>query len=132
MIATPSRLLNFRREGSTGRCVGTVPCRGPGLVAERDGREDAFHALRLFHQTIDEIRRRTAWAIDRRRGRRTDDTWRGRHLLLKAYERLTDRQRARLFSTLAGPEDPDVEIGYAYVAKEQARDCWDEPSIGRW
>lgn len=93
---------------------------------------DKFHALRLFHQAVDEIRRRTAWTIHQRRGRKVDDVWRARHLLLKAHERLTATQRERLFATLAGPEDPDGEIGYAYLAKEEARACWDKPSIGRW
>ncbi len=93
---------------------------------------DKFHALRLFHQAIDEIRRRNAWAIHRRRGRKIDDVWRARHLLLKAHERLTDPQHDRLFTALTGPEDPDGEIGYAYLVKEEARACWDVPSIGRW
>lgn len=93
---------------------------------------DKFHALRLFHQAIDQIRRRTAWAIHQRRGRKVDDLWRARHLLLKAHERLTDRQAERLFDALSGPEDPDGEIGYAYLVKEEARRLWDQPSIGRW
>ena len=93
---------------------------------------DKFHALRLFHQAIDEIRRRTAWVVHRRRGRRIDDVWRGRHLLLKAHERLTPKQEERLWAALTGSEDPDGEIGYAYLAKEEARECWSDPSIGRW
>jgi len=93
---------------------------------------DAFHALGLFHQAIDEIRRRTAWAIHQRRGRKVDDVWKARHLLLKGHERLTDRQRARLFKALAGSEDPDGEIGYAYLVKETARAVWANPSIGAW
>ena len=93
---------------------------------------DKFHALRLFHQAIDEIRRRTAWAIHRRRGRKIDDVWTARHLLLKAHERLTEKQAARLWAALTGTEDPDGEIGYAYLAKEEARECWSDPSIGRW
>jgi len=93
---------------------------------------DKFHALRLFHQTVDEIRRRTAWRIHQRRGRKIDHVWRARHLLLKAHERLTPSQQERLFSALGGPEDPDGEIGYAYLAKEEARACWAAPSIGRW
>ncbi len=93
---------------------------------------DKFHALRLFHQVIDEIRRRSAWALHQRRGRKVDNIWRSRHLLLKAHERLTERQLNRLFDALGGPEDPDGEIGYAYLVKEQARQLWDQPSIGRW
>ena len=49
--------------------------------------------------------------------------WRARLLLLKAHERLTPRQHDRLFTALTGPEDPDGEIGYAYLVKEEARAC---------
>lgn len=92
---------------------------------------DRFHALRLFHQAIDEIRRRTAWDLRGRRGRKVDPIWVSRRLLLTAYERLRPGSFDRLLEALA-VDDPDGEIAWAYLAKEQARHVWKHPSIGAW
>lgn len=93
---------------------------------------DRFHALRLFHQAIDEIRRRTAWTLHQRRGRKVDAAWRYRHLLLTGWENLRAHNQDRLLALFSGPEDPAGELAWAYLVKETARELWREPSIGRW
>lgn len=92
---------------------------------------DRFHALRWFHQVIDDVRRRTAWSSHGRRGRKCDPIWVNRRMLLRGFERLSDLQIERLFNSFT-TDDPDGEIAWAYMVKELARQTWSQPSIGRW
>ena len=61
---------------------------------------DKFHVLRLFARSVDLVRRRTVQQAEGRRGRKLDRLWRSRMLLLKRFERLTDRQQERLLEAL--------------------------------
>ena len=80
---------------------------------------DKFHILRLFGRAVDQVRRRTVRQTEGRRGRKIDLLWRSRMILLKRFERLTDRQQQRLFDALDG-EDHDGEVGAAYLAYQEA------------
>jgi len=93
---------------------------------------DRFHALRLFHNAIDDIRRRMAWQLHVRRGRKIDAAWRYRHFLLTGWDRLKPEHQDRLLRLFNGPEDPDGELAWAYLIKETARETWRSPSIGAW
>ena len=80
---------------------------------------DKFHILRLFGRAVDQVRRRTVRQTEGRRGRKIDLLWRSRMILLKRFERLTDRQQQRLFDALDG-EDHAGEVGAAYLAYQEA------------
>ena len=81
---------------------------------------DAFHVVRLGNQVVDEVRRRVQQQTLRHRGRSGDPLYGIRRLLLTGYERLTERGRGRLQAGLAAG-DPDDEVWYAHVVKEQLR-----------
>ena len=80
---------------------------------------DKFHVLRLFARAVDQVRRRTVRQTEGRRGRKIDLLWRSRMVLLKRFERLTDRQQQRLFDAVDG-EDPTGEVAAAYLAYQEA------------
>jgi hypothetical protein len=66
------------------------------------------------------VRRRVSWDRHDRRGRQIDLAWAHRLLLLRGYNTLSVRGRSRLDEVLAA-DDPTLEIGAAWGAKEQLR-----------
>jgi len=82
---------------------------------------DRFHLVKKANETLDEVRRRTTQTHRLRRGRKTDPEWINRRRLLRAAERLTDDQRARLVAALDAA-DPNGDILAAWIAKELLRD----------
>ena len=74
--------------------------------------------LRLFARAVDQVRRRNVRQTEGRRGRKIDLLWRSRMILLKRFERLTDRQQQRLFDALDG-EDHHGEVDAAYLAYQE-------------
>lgn len=81
---------------------------------------DVFHAIKLANACIDDVRRRVQRETTGHRGRLQDPLFSIRRLLLRGYERLTDRQLARLEGALRGG-DPFDEVGGAWAVKEQLR-----------
>jgi transposase len=105
--------------------VALDPYRGyyNALVGGLDAPEvvvDAFHIVRLGNQVVDEVRRRVQQDTLGHRGRKGDPLYGIRRLLLTGDERLTERGRARMRAGLAAG-DPDDEVWYAHVVKEQLR-----------
>ncbi len=81
---------------------------------------DHFHLVKLGNDMLTDVRRRVAWDRRGRRGRGTDLAWAHRLLLLRGYDTLSIRGRARLNEVLAH-DDPTKEIGAAWGVKEQLR-----------
>jgi transposase len=81
---------------------------------------DHFHLVKLANDMLTAVRRRVSWDRHDRRGRGTDLAWAHRLLLLRGYDTLSDRGRARLDQVLAA-DDPTLEIGAAWGVKEQLR-----------
>jgi transposase len=81
---------------------------------------DHFHAVRLAHTVVDQVRRRTQQATLGHRGRKRDPLDRIRKLLLVAAEQLTSRGRVRLRAGLAAG-DPTGEVVAAWQGKELLR-----------
>ncbi len=82
---------------------------------------DRFHLVKRGNQTVEAVRRRTTWDSRGRRGRKADPEWINRRQLLRAAERLTAAQRARLIAALDAA-DPNGDILAAWIAKELLRD----------
>jgi transposase len=80
---------------------------------------DKWHILRLFARAVDQVRRRTVQEQAGRRGRKIDRLWTARMLLLTRFERLSQRQRERLFDAVE-LEDPDGQVSAAYIAYQEA------------
>lgn len=107
------------------RRVALDPYRGyyNALVGGLDAPEvvvDCFHVVRLGNVMVDDVRRRVQQETLGHRGRRDDPLYGIRRLLLTADERLTDHARERIQAGLAAG-DPDDEVWYAGVVKEQLR-----------
>jgi transposase len=82
---------------------------------------DRFHLVKRANQMLEAVRRRTTWDSRGRRGRKTDPEWINRLRLLRAAERLTAPQRARLVAALDAA-DPNGDILAAWIAKELLRE----------
>lgn len=82
---------------------------------------DRFHLVKRANQMVEAVRRRTTWDSRGRRGRKADPEWLNRRRLLRAAERLTETQRARLVAALDAA-DPGGDILAAWIAKELLRD----------
>jgi transposase len=105
--------------------VALDPYRGyyNALVGGLDAPEvvvDAFHIVRLGNVMVDDVRRRVQHEQTGHRGRKGDPLYGIRRLLATADERLTERGRRRIRDGLAAG-DPDDEVWYACVVKEQLR-----------
>jgi len=86
---------------------------------------DCFHVIRLANQTVTEVRRRTQWEVLGRRGRKGDPLYGIRHTLLKARERLTERDQQRLTAAWMHPDgDRWDEVRCSWWAKELLRDVY--------
>ncbi len=81
---------------------------------------DHFHLVKLANDMLTAVRRRVSWDRHDRRGRQIDLAWAHRLLLLRGYDTLSARGRARLDDVLAA-DDPTKEIGAAWGVKEQLR-----------
>lgn len=86
---------------------------------------DRFHIVRLANQAVTDLRCRRQQELTGHRGRRDDPFYRARRDLLRARERLTDRQAARVTAALAA--DPAHELECAWIAKEALRDLYLQP-----
>jgi transposase len=93
---------------------------------------DHFHAIRLAHRALDDVRRRVQQDTLGHRGRKGDPLYRIRRLLLRGGGRLGQRGFDRLMAGLAAG-DPDGEVADAFVAKERLRDFYAarDPRIAR-
>ena len=78
---------------------------------------DHWHVIRLANEMVTTVRRRRAWEVHGRRGRKIDPPWRYRKLLTCAGDRLSTRQRQRLKEIL----DSDIELAVAWGIKEHVR-----------
>ena len=84
---------------------------------------DHFHSIKLANEAINDARRRVQQATLGHRGHRDDPLYATRRLMTRAWERLSDRQRERLFSALRRG-DPDGEIGAVILGKELLREMY--------
>lgn len=93
---------------------------------------DHFHAIRLAHRAVDDVRRRVQHDTLGHRGRKADPLYRIRRLLLRAGGRLGQNGFDRLIAGLAAG-DPDGEVADAFVAKERLRDFYAarDPRVAR-
>lgn len=89
---------------------------------------DVFHAVKLANTAVDEVRRRVQRETLGHRGRGEDPLYGIRRLLTRGYERLSDRQRARLIEALR-VGDPYDEVGGALAVKEQLRSVYSATAL---
>lgn len=81
---------------------------------------DPFHLVGLGNQCVTRVRQRLAHDLHQRRGRAIDPAWAHRMLLLRGYDTLSPRGRARLEQVFAA-DDPTGELGAAWGIKEALR-----------
>jgi len=84
---------------------------------------DHFHAIKLANEAIGDVRRRVQNTTVGHRGHRDDPLYRTRRLMTRAWERLSDHQRDKLFTALADG-DPDGEVGAVILGKELLREMY--------
>jgi transposase len=92
----------------------------PNLLPKARVSVDHFHLVKLANDMVTAVRRRVSWDRHDRRGRGSDLTWANRLLLMRGYDSLSERGRAKLKTVLA-TDDPSNEIGAAWGVKEQLR-----------
>ena len=81
---------------------------------------DPFHLVQLANLTLTRVRQRLVREREQRRGRRVDPAWANRRLLLRGYDTLSPRAKARLDAVFAS-DDPTDELSAAWGVKEQLR-----------
>jgi transposase len=81
---------------------------------------DAFHLVQLANQAVTKVRQRLVRDREQRRGRKIDPAWANRMLLLRGYDTLSARAKARLEHVFA-VDDPTQELSAAWGVKEQLR-----------
>lgn len=81
---------------------------------------DPFHLVQLANLMVTRVRQRLVQDREHRRGRKIDPAWANRMLLLRGYDTLSDRARARL-DTVFAVDDPTEELSAAWGVKEQLR-----------
>lgn len=84
---------------------------------------DCFHGVKLANTMVDDVRRRVQNETLGRRGHKDDLLYRSRRLITRGFERLSNRQPAKLFHAL-DQGDPDGEVGAAILAKELMREMY--------
>jgi transposase len=91
---------------------------------------DAFHAVRLAQQAIDDVRRRVQQDTRGHRGRTGDPLYGIRRVLQRGAEHLSPNAYGRL---LAGLDvgDPRGEVAAAYIACQELRHLYAAPDIDR-
>jgi transposase len=92
----------------------------PHLLPKARVSVDHFHLVKLANDMVTTVRRRVSWDRHDRRGRASDLTWANRLLLMRGYDSLSERGRAKLTAVLSS-DDPTHEIGAAWGVKEQLR-----------
>lgn len=94
---------------------------------------DHFHAIKLANAMVDDVRRRVQQSVLGHRGRKGDPLYGARRLMTRGWERLSERQRDRLFTALADG-DPTGEVGVAVLGKELLREMYAARSVteARW
>ncbi len=91
---------------------------------------DHFHAIKLANAAVDDVRRRTQQATLGRRGHKDDPLYRTRRLMTRGWERLSERQRTKLFDALA-EGDPDGEPAATILGKELLREVYAAANLQR-
>lgn len=91
---------------------------------------DCFHGVKLANTMVDDVRRRVQNETLGHRGHKDDPLYRFRRLMTRGFERLSDRQLAKLFEAL-DEGDPDGEVGAAILAKELIREMYASKNHGR-
>ena len=81
---------------------------------------DAFHLVQLANQMLTRVRQRLVRDREQRRGRKIDPAWANRRLLLRGYDTLTEKAKARL-QAVFDLDDPTDELSAAWGVKEQLR-----------
>jgi transposase len=81
---------------------------------------DPFHLVQLANLMVTRVRQRLVREREQRRGRKVDPAWAHRTLLLRGYNSLSDRGKARLRTVFAS-DDPTDELSAAWGVKEQLR-----------
>ena len=81
---------------------------------------DAFHLVQLANLMVTRVRQRLVRDREHRRGRKIDPAWANRMLLLRGYDTLSARAKARLDRVFA-LDDPTCELSAAWGVKEQLR-----------
>ncbi len=81
---------------------------------------DPFHLVALANLMVTRVRQRLVRDREHRRGRKVDPAWAHRMLLLRGYDTLSARARARLDRVFA-TDDPTEELSAAWGVKEQLR-----------
>jgi transposase len=81
---------------------------------------DPFHLVQLANLTLTRVRQRLVRDREHRRGRKVDPAWAHRTLLLRGYDTLSDRGKARL-QVVFDLDDPTDELSAAWGVKEQVR-----------
>ena len=69
---------------------------------------------------VTRVRQRLVREREQRRGRKVDPAWANRRLLLRGYDTLSPRAKARLDAVFAS-DDPTDELSAAWGVKEQLR-----------
>jgi len=85
---------------------------------------DHWHLHRLANLMLTHVRQRVTQQVHGHRGRKTNDSWAYRRLLLRGARHLSDRQWRRL-RTLFATHDPTGEIQAAWAGKECLRQLLD-------
>jgi transposase len=81
---------------------------------------DPFHLVQLANLMVTRVRQRLVREREQRRGRKVDPAWAHRTLLLRGYDTLSERAKARL-QTVFAKDDPTDELSAAWGVKEQLR-----------
>jgi transposase len=81
---------------------------------------DPFHLVQLANLMVTRVRQRLVREREQRRGRKIDPAWAHRTLLLRGYDTLSARGRARL-EMVFDSDDPTDELSAAWGVKEQLR-----------
>ena len=81
---------------------------------------DPFHLVQLANLMVTRVRQRLVRDREQRRGRKVDPAWANRRLLLRGYDTLSPRAKARLDAVFA-TDDPTDELSAAWGVKEQLR-----------
>jgi len=81
---------------------------------------DPFHLVQLANLMVTRVRQRLIREREQRRGRKVDPAWANRRLLLRSYDTLSPRAKARL-DAVFDSDDPTDELSAAWGVKEQLR-----------
>jgi len=83
---------------------------------------DVFHLVQLANRAVTKVRQRLVRDRDHRRGRQIDPAWANRMLLLRGYDTLFARAKARLDRVFT-VRRPHAELSAVWGVKEQLRGC---------